>query len=112
MIRFDATGRHPVDKWTAAPRPTTCPQGQKPQQKRSNHMVHKPVNSPVCYRQVCRSIPQLRAAAARSDPSITNAIANILRAAFASVDLAADARRSLADKSNRVTATVMGLSCL
>ncbi len=49
MIRFDATGRHPVDKWTAAPRPTTSPQGQKPQQKRSNHMVHKPVNS-VCYR--------------------------------------------------------------
>ena len=50
MIRFDATGRHPVDKWTAAPRPTTSPQGQKPQQKRSNHMVHKPVNS-ECSRQ-------------------------------------------------------------
>ena len=45
VIRFDATGRRPVDKWTAAPRPTTSPQGQKPQQKRSTHMVHKPVNS-------------------------------------------------------------------
>ena len=45
MTRFDATDRRPVDKWTAAPRPTTSPQGQKPQQKRSTHMVHKPVNS-------------------------------------------------------------------
>ena len=42
--------RRPVDKWTAAPRPTTSPQGQKPQQKRSTHMVHKPVNS-ECSRQ-------------------------------------------------------------
>ena len=45
VTRFDATDRRPVDKWTAAPRPTTSPQGQKPQQKRSTHMVHKPVNS-------------------------------------------------------------------
>ena len=45
MTRFDATDRRPVDKWTAAPRPTTSPQGQKPQQKQSIHMVHKPVNS-------------------------------------------------------------------
>ena len=51
MTRFDATDRRPVDKWTAAPRPTTSPQGQKPQQKRSTHMVHKPVNS-ECSRQV------------------------------------------------------------
>ena len=50
MTRFDATDRRPVDKWTAAPRPTTSPQGQKPQQKRSTHMVHKPVNS-ECSRQ-------------------------------------------------------------
>ena len=45
VTRFDATDRRPVDKWTAAPRPTTSPQAQKPQQKRSTHMVHKPVNS-------------------------------------------------------------------
>ena len=45
VTRFDATDRRPVDKWTAAPRPTTSPQGQQPQQKRSIHMVHKPVNS-------------------------------------------------------------------
>ena len=45
VTRFDATDRRPVDKWTAAPRPTTSPQGQQPQQKRSTHMVHKPVNS-------------------------------------------------------------------
>ncbi len=51
MTRFDATDRRPVDKWTAAPRPTTSPQGQKPQQKRSTHMVHKPVNS-ECSRQL------------------------------------------------------------
>ena len=50
VTRFDATDRRPVDKWTAAPRPTTSPQGQKPQQKRSAHMVHKPVNS-ECSRQ-------------------------------------------------------------
>ena len=35
--RFDATGRSPVDKWTAAPRLTTCPQG-KPH-NRSGHMM-------------------------------------------------------------------------
>ena len=51
MTRFDAIDRRPVDKWTAAPRPTTFPQGQKPQQKRSTHMVHKPVNS-ECSRHV------------------------------------------------------------
>lgn len=45
MTRFDATGRRPVDKWTAAPRLTTSPQGQQPQQKRSIDLVHKPVNS-------------------------------------------------------------------
>ena len=51
VIRFDATGRRPVDTVDRrSRRPTTSPQGQKPQQKRSNHMVHKPVNS-VCYRQ-------------------------------------------------------------
>ena len=52
---FDATDRLPVDKWTAAPRPTTSPQGQKPQQKRSTHMVHKPVNS-ECSRQVPQAL--------------------------------------------------------
>ena len=51
VTRFDATDRRPVDKWTAAPRPTTSPQGQQPQQKRSTHMVHKPVNS-ECSRQI------------------------------------------------------------
>ena len=55
MTRFDATDRRPVDKWTAAPRPTTSPQGQKPQQKRSTHMVHKPVNS-ECSRQPCAAL--------------------------------------------------------
>ena len=34
-----------VDKWTAAPHRPLPAQGQKPQQKRSTHMVHKPVNS-------------------------------------------------------------------
>ena len=51
MTRFDATERRPVDKWTAAPRLTTSPQGQQPQQNRSIHMVHKPVNS-ECSRQL------------------------------------------------------------
>ena len=55
VTRFDATDRRPVDKWTAAPRPTTSPQGQKPQQKRSTHMVHKPVNS-ECSRQQNRPV--------------------------------------------------------
>ena len=50
MSRFDATGRGPVDKWTAAPRLTTSPQAQQQQQKRSTHLVHKPVNS-ECSRQ-------------------------------------------------------------
>ena len=50
VIRFDATGQCPVDKWTAAPRLTTSPQAQQPQPKRSTHMVHKPVNS-ECSRQ-------------------------------------------------------------
>ena len=35
VTRFDATERCPVGKWTAATRPTTSPQGQQPQQKRS-----------------------------------------------------------------------------
>ena len=55
VTRFDATDRRPVDKWTAAPRPTTSPQGQQPQQKRSTHMVHKPVNS-ECSRQATRRL--------------------------------------------------------
>ena len=50
MIRFDATGQSPVDKWTAAPRLTTSPQAQQPQPKRSTHLVHKPVSS-ECSRQ-------------------------------------------------------------
>ena len=50
VIRFDATGQSPVDKWTAAPRLTTSPQAQQPQPKRSTHMVHKPVSSD-CSRQ-------------------------------------------------------------
>ena len=54
MTRFDATDRRPVDKWTAAPRPTTSPQSQQPQQKRSTHMVHKPVNS-ECSRHLLRN---------------------------------------------------------
>ena len=38
--RFDATEPGPVDKWTArqSSRPTTSPQAQPPQQKRSMHM--------------------------------------------------------------------------
>ena len=55
MTRFDATDRRPVDKWTAAPRPTTSPQGQKPQQKRSTHLVHKPVNSECSRHPAARS---------------------------------------------------------
>ena len=57
VTRFDATDRRPVDKWTAAPRPTTSPQGQQPQQKRSTHMVHKPVNS-ECSRQALLRISE------------------------------------------------------
>ncbi len=49
MIRFDATGRRPVEKWTTRNRDfPTSPQAQQ-QQKRSIDLVHKPVNS-VCYR--------------------------------------------------------------
>ena len=40
--RFDATGRRPVDKWTAAPRLTTSPQGQPQQQKRTYDVLRKP----------------------------------------------------------------------
>ena len=58
MTRFDATDRRPVDKWTAAPRPTTSPQGQKPQQKRSTHMVHKPVNSECSRHTLQKRLPQ------------------------------------------------------
>ena len=51
VIRFDATRRRPVDKWTARPsRPDHFPTGPTLQQKRSIDVVHKPVNS-VCYRQ-------------------------------------------------------------
>ena len=44
--------RVPVDKWSGAPRLTTCPQAQHQQQKRSTHLVHKPVSS-ECSRQAC-----------------------------------------------------------
>ena len=54
VSRFDAACRRPVDKWTAAPRLTTSPQGHTHQQKRSTHLVHKPVNS-KCSRQRERS---------------------------------------------------------
>ena len=37
-----ATGRRPVDKWTAAPRLTTSPQGQPQQQKRTYDVLPKP----------------------------------------------------------------------
>ena len=51
MTRFDATGRRAL--WTSGQLGTadltTSPQAQQQQQKRSIHMVHKPVNS-VCYR--------------------------------------------------------------
>ena len=53
VSRFDAACQSPVDKWTAAKRLTTSPQGQTHQQKRSTHMVHKPVNS-KCSRQLLR----------------------------------------------------------
>ena len=53
MTRFDATGRRAL--WTSGQLGTadltTSPQAQQQQQKRSIHMVHKPVNS-VCYRQM------------------------------------------------------------
>ncbi len=56
MIRFDATGSRPVDKWTTRkPEFPTSPQAQPPQQKRSIDLVHKPVNS-VCYRQGPRCV--------------------------------------------------------
>ena len=54
VIRFDATGQSPVDKWTAAPRLTTSPQAQQPQPKRSTHLVHKPVRT----RQSSAGCPQ------------------------------------------------------
>ena len=38
--RFDATGRRPVDKWTAAPRLTTSPQGPQ-QQKRTYDVLRR-----------------------------------------------------------------------
>ena len=66
VIRFDAARRCPVDKWTAAPRPTTSPQAQPHQQKRSTHLVHKPVNSKcsrhcvmICVRARRRAAPSL-----------------------------------------------------
>ena len=37
--------KHPVDKRTAAPRPTTSPQARRPQPKRPIHLVQKPVKS-------------------------------------------------------------------
>ena len=43
--RFDATGRRPVDKWTAAPRLTTSPQGKPQQQKRTYDVLRKPDKS-------------------------------------------------------------------
>ena len=70
VIRFDATGRS--DLWTSGQLGsadlTTSPQAQQPQQKRSIHMVHKPVNS-VCYRHSGRRPP---AARVRSDRSSAN----------------------------------------
>ena len=42
VSRFDAACRCPVDKWTAAPRLTTSPQGQPQQQKRTIHVLQKP----------------------------------------------------------------------
>ena len=57
MTRFDATGRRAL--WTSGQLGTadltTSPQAQQQQQKRSIHMVHKPVNS-VCYRHVEASV--------------------------------------------------------
>ena len=47
VSRFDATGRSPVDKWTAAPRLTTSPQGQPQQQKRTINVLQKPAQ-PTC----------------------------------------------------------------
>ena len=41
VSRFDAS-RCPVDKWTAAPRLTTSPQGQPQQQKRTINVLQKP----------------------------------------------------------------------
>ena len=43
--RFDATGRRPVDKWTAAPRLTTSPQGKPQQQKRTYDVLRKRTNT-------------------------------------------------------------------
>ena len=42
VSRFDAACRRPVDKWTAAPRLTTSPQGQPQQQKRTIDVLQKP----------------------------------------------------------------------
>ena len=57
VIRFDATGRSPVDKWTAAQRLTTSPQAQQHQPKRSTHMVHKPVSSECSRHAAPRFLP-------------------------------------------------------
>ena len=48
MRRFDATGRRPVDKWTAAPRLTTSPQGKPQQQKRTYDVLPNPDTSCAC----------------------------------------------------------------
>ncbi len=45
VIRFGATYRSPVDKWTAAPRLTTSPRGPQPQQKRPIDVLRKPDKS-------------------------------------------------------------------
>ena len=66
-LRRDRTGA----LWTSgqpAPRPTTSPQGQKPQQKRSTHMVHKPVNS-ECSRHASRRIISDRISPCRQSKS-------------------------------------------
>ena len=70
VIRFDATGPSPVDKWTAAPRLTTSPQAQQPQQKRSTHLVHKPVNS-ECSRHQKLNISSNRAQRDKPFPGYT-----------------------------------------
>ena len=65
MTRFDATGRRAL--WTSGQLGqadlTTSPQAQQQQQKRSIHMVHKPVNS-VCYRHITEPV-----AASITDPA-------------------------------------------
>ena len=78
VSRFDAACQSPVDKWTAAPRLTTSPQRQPQQQKRSTHLVHKPVNSD-CSREPRRSIRRLKTGMNHTVAKLSVGLSNITK---------------------------------